>query len=544
MRFSLLLATLALTSIASLAEVNGDGYYRIQNYKTTRYVYVTDNKGRLDYATTTADMGAIELWLGLDKAACDPATVCYVKSISGSQYDVQAQGTGIYEIISTYVKLRKNSDGTYLAYGEKSGMTKYLGDGEKGDCDRGVMSSEVSGDYRKWWIKPINTDDNYFGVKADLAVGGKHYRSFYTEFPYSFASSGMKAYYISKVDNGMAVMKELTDGVPGGTPVFIETSSDQPVNCKLNIGGVSGSNPSDNKLTGVYFNTYNGPSHTNRVAYNPNTMRVLGKTSDGKLGFITAVLDYIPANSSYLKVAAGTAAELKIVTEAEYEEEMSKFAQSITMSQTTASVTEGEQLQLTATVLPEPAASQALTWTSSNTAVATVDANGLVSTIAPGTATITATTTDGTNLSATCALTVTKILASLITIAPTSVNAVEGSQAQLTATVLPAKAASQALTWTSSNTAVATVDANGLVSIVGVGTAIIQVTTTDGSNLSATCAVTGIAGVEAIFATKSGKADIYTISGTLVKKNATADDAKQLPAGIYVIGNMKVAISR
>ena len=131
MRFSLLLATLALTSIASLAEVNGDGYYRIQNYKTTRYVYVTDNKGRLDYATTTADMGAIELWLGLDKAACDPATVCYVKSISGSQYDVQAQGTGIYEIISTYVKLRKNSDGTYLAYGEKSGMTKYLGDGEK-----------------------------------------------------------------------------------------------------------------------------------------------------------------------------------------------------------------------------------------------------------------------------------------------------------------------------------------------------------------------------------------------------------------------------
>ena len=338
--------------MASLAEVNGDGYYRIQNYKTTRYVYVTDNKGRLDYATTTADMGAIELWLGFDKAACDPATVCYVKHITGSQYDVQAQGTGINEIISTYVKLRKNGDGTYLAYGEKSGMTKYLGDGEKGDCDRGVMSSETSGDYRKWWINPVNTDDNYFGVKTDVSVGGKHYRAFYTEFPYSFASTGMKAYYISKVDNGMAVMKEITDGVPGETPVFIETTSDQPVNCKLNIGGVSGSNPSDNKLTGVYFNTYNGPAHTNRVAYNPNTMRVLGKTSDGKLGFITAVLDYIPANSSYLKVASGTAAELKIVTEAEYEEEMNKYAQSITMSQTSATVTEGEQLQLTATVLP------------------------------------------------------------------------------------------------------------------------------------------------------------------------------------------------
>ncbi|MGN1246613.1 MAG: Ig-like domain-containing protein [Muribaculaceae bacterium] len=544
MRLKLILAILLLAQASAYAELNGDGYYRVQNFKTQRYVYVTDNKGRLDYATTSADMGAIELWLGFEKASTDPATVCYVKHISGSQYDIQSQGTGIYEIISTYVKLYKLSNGTYYAYGEKGGMTKYLGDGEKGDCDEGVMSGETTGDYRKWWIKPIDTDDNYFGVKTDLSVGGKHYRAFYTEFPYSFASSGMKAYYVSKVDNGMAVMKEITDGVPGETPVFIETSSNQPKECKLNIGAATGATPSDNKLTGVYFNTHNGSAHSNYVAYNANTMRVLGKTSDGKLGFVTAVLDYIPANSCYLKVESGSPAELKLVTEEEYEEEMNKYAQSISMSQSSAELWEDEQLQLTATVLPENAASQALTWTSSNTAVATVDATGLVKAIAPGTATITATTTDGTNLSATCSVTVKKILATSITLDKTSIEAVEGTQVQLTATVLPAKAASQALTWTSSNTAVATVNGSGLVSIVGAGTATITATTTDGSNLSATCAVTGIAGVEAIFATKQGTADIYTIGGVLVKKGATADDAKQLPAGIYVIGGVKVAIKR
>ena len=155
------------------------------------------------------------------------------------------------------------------------------------------------------------------------------------------------------------------------------------------------------------------------------------------------------------------------------------------------------------------------------------------------------TTTDGSNLSATCTVTVTKILASSITLSQTSISGEIGDQVQLTATVLPEKAASQALTWNSSNEAVVTVDANGLATITGSGSAKITVTTTDGSNLSATCAVTGVAGIDAVFAASaSGKADIYTIGGVLVKKDATADDAKSLRPGLYVIGNVKVAITK
>jgi len=78
---------------------------------------------------------------------------------------------------------------------------------------------------------------------------------------------------------------------------------------------------------------------------------------------------------------------------------------SIALNKTEATLEIGSQEQLTATVLPEEAV-QTVTWTSSDPTVATVDGNGLVTAIAAGTATITATTTDGTDLTASCKVTV------------------------------------------------------------------------------------------------------------------------------------------
>ena len=66
----------------------------------------------------------------------------------------------------------------------------------------------------------------------------------------------------------------------------------------------------------------------------------------------------------------------------------------------------------------------------------------------------------------------------------------QGDTYRLTASVVPGYAANKTLRWTSSNTSVATVDANGLVTPVSQGTAVITATTLDGSNLSATCVVT------------------------------------------------------
>lgn len=83
-------------------------------------------------------------------------------------------------------------------------------------------------------------------------------------------------------------------------------------------------------------------------------------------------------------------------------------ATSIALDETSVRVTKGETLQLTAAVLPEDATNKSVAWTSSNPEVASVDGDGLVMALAGGTTTITATTTDGTNLSASCVVTVTE----------------------------------------------------------------------------------------------------------------------------------------
>lgn len=85
---------------------------------------------------------------------------------------------------------------------------------------------------------------------------------------------------------------------------------------------------------------------------------------------------------------------------------------SIELDKTSAVALLGETLQLTATVLPEDATDKSVSWASSNPGVATVDGNGLVTAVNVGSATITAVTTDGSNLSASCTVTVRNLSAS------------------------------------------------------------------------------------------------------------------------------------
>ncbi len=151
---------------------------------------------------------------------------------------------------------------------------------------------------------------------------------------------------------------------------------------------------------------------------------------------------------------------------------------------------EGSTEQLTATVLPANATNKNVTWSSSNTTIATVSNKGLVTAKKVGKATITVTTEDG-NKTATCDVTVTKKIIKVtdVNLDKTTINTEVGSTEQLTATVLPANATNKNVTWSSSNTAVATVDNTGLVTAKKVGKATITVTTDDGGK-KATCTIT------------------------------------------------------
>jgi uncharacterized protein YjdB len=162
----------------------------------------------------------------------------------------------------------------------------------------------------------------------------------------------------------------------------------------------------------------------------------------------------------------------------------------VTVSPTSASLTVGGTQQLTATVAPSNATNKAVSWSSSNTSVATVTKSGYVTAVGSGSATITVTTTDGSK-KATCSVTVTtaSVAVTGVTVSPTSASLTVGGTQQLTATVTPSTATNKAVTWSSSNTSVATVSTSGLVTAIGSGSATITVTTTDG-NKKATCSVT------------------------------------------------------
>ncbi len=123
-------------------------------------------------------------------------------------------------------------------------------------------------------------------------------------------------------------------------------------------------------------------------------------------------------------------------------------------------------------------------WSSSNPSVLTVDQNGLVTAVGVGTATITVSAV-GTNVSATTeTITVSVIEAQSITINEggywDTFELYEGETKQLTATIQPENTTDKTVTWSSNNTAVATVDQNGLVTAMGIGTATITVTTSNG----------------------------------------------------------------
>ncbi len=152
----------------------------------------------------------------------------------------------------------------------------------------------------------------------------------------------------------------------------------------------------------------------------------------------------------------------------------------------------GETATLTATVTPADVFDGSVTWTSSNETVATVNSEGVVTAVGEGSAAIFATTNDGTNLTATCMVTVNaSVLADGIILSNESLLLTTvGETATLTATVTPSDATNKSVIWSSSDETVATVNSEGVVTAVGEGTATITATTNDGTNLSATCIVT------------------------------------------------------
>ena len=343
--YLLLLATFGLT--ATFAQ-NGtgfvsNGYYRVCNLITKRYIYVTDNKDYYDMSHDIGDFQAIQLWKDINRTVSDPASVIYIQQVSNNYFDLKAQDTGVHSLTGYYVGVQKQTNGTYevSASVTKAGLevTKYLTDDEQGSYAQGKMGTNGQGNYRKWIVDKIETNHatNYFGITPTIELNGKYYQPFYAAFPFKAVSPDMHIYYISDDIGELALLEEIEGEVPASTPVIIECASPVPSQNRLELLASSSAKVTNNKLSGVYFRNGSRPQASTDAytKFDPATMRVFS-VSNGKLVLTnnaperlieTKVVDWsdpfytkikikcLPANTSYFKVSPETPDEIALTSD-------------------------------------------------------------------------------------------------------------------------------------------------------------------------------------------------------------------------------------
>lgn len=216
----------------------------------------------------------------------------------------------------------------------------------------------------------------------------------------------------------------------------------------------------------------------------------------------------------------------------------------VTLDAGTISLGAGNSRQLTASIAPEDAWNKTILWKTSNSKVATVDKEGVVTAIKAGTATITATAQD-TGRKATC-----KVKVSVIPVTDFVLNTEEIRQSQgtryqlLTRNVQPQGATYATIRWKSTNPEIASVDANGMVSLNKAGMAVIEAYV-DQTRIVRKCMVFVDSGKEEtapegkyltpqMFRTCDDKDDTKAFNEAV--KNLSKDqDTLYVPAGTYYI---------
>ncbi|MBR0426906.1 MAG: Ig-like domain-containing protein [Clostridia bacterium] len=162
---------------------------------------------------------------------------------------------------------------------------------------------------------------------------------------------------------------------------------------------------------------------------------------------------------------------------------------SISLNNTTLSLTKGDTATLVATINPTNATNKNITWSSSNDNIVSVS-NGNITAKNEGTATITATSSNG--KTATCSISVKlpevkPVEVSSVTLRETDCTIAVDTNLQLNATILPANASNKTLQWSSSDNSVAQVNNNGVVKGIKPGQITVKVTTSN--NKTATCII-------------------------------------------------------
>lgn len=354
-----LLIAIALSGAVAMAQSLSEGFYRVQNLGSGRFLYVRDCTGSI--STLGAELGAIELWPGVEKTYSDPSSVVFLRAIPGSSaWDLESQGSGVHDMTGYYVDITVSASGCMLY---SSGQYLYeLGvsdlNPEMGIIGPGTSQNQQGrGAYRIWPVHRIdNVGDNFFGIQPHLQSGNKYYTTFYADFAYS-PINDVRSYYVSHVDeeHGIAVISEIMGTVGKSQPIIAECTTNLPATNKLNLTTAVGNIANGNLLNGVFFcnGSRSGISHPATQAYvefDPTSMRMLSTDAQGQLIFTDAPANLVtqrvkkgsqrveaqcvPANHAYLPVSSGCPSQLRILKETEYQHYIDSITPIITADTT------------------------------------------------------------------------------------------------------------------------------------------------------------------------------------------------------------------
>ena len=221
------------------------------------------------------------------------------------------------------------------------------------------------------------------------------------------------------------------------------------------------------------------------AALDPARFRVDWSTSSASIAIVAStglataeVLGVAPGDATVSVVVAGKSSTGRVTVTAA-SPSLAPVA-SVVVTPTSGAVNVTKVLQLSAVAKSAAGTAlqdRAITWSSSNSSAATVSSSGLVSGVAPGSTTISATSEGKTGTSG---ITVTAMPVATVTVTPASPTIAQGSTAQLTATARDAGGnllPGRSFSWSTSASGVATVSTTGVVTGIAGGSATITATT-------------------------------------------------------------------
>ena len=384
---------------------------------------------------------------------------------------------------------------------------------------KGNPSAEVSVSVS---VKP--TEVNFNETLVRLAVGEKH-TLFYKRTPdgggYTLTEWNNSDPSVVSVTAGETPIGRVIEGLKPGVSTVTVNHGGCTAKCVVIVGDLElGLVLSDSELTletgatdSLTATVISEHGVSDNVTWKSSDTSVAKVDSTGKVTAVKAGSATITATAAD---GSGYTAECAVT--------VTQKVTGIVLSRTATTLKEGKGLVLTATVSPADASDKTLIWESSDSNVAKVDSTGKVTAVKPGEAVITVSAADGSGVKATCDVTVPQPVTG-ITLDKEAVTIAVGKTVTLKATVSPANAYNNKVSFESSDESVATVDDTGKVTAVKAGSATITVTANDNNGAEATCTVTVTQPVTAIKLDKTTATiktgQTQTLKATVSPSNAT-----------------------